>query len=230
MSTTNPPPGHDPVGALAPRQPGSPTPDDSNHGGGPSQAVIQRGYEADGYDTKSVISVPVLVIGFFVLAFTCVTILFAYFRHGPDDPLAHPQAVEANSKSLNERIAATPKRGRPEPLQMENDGGGNPRRDPRAITRPPVAEGNPPEFHPEQIRPSPVNTPTLYETKWLDGNKFARVPIDDATTLWLKSGVKVREGATPPTPSYEVPSGSNAGRGLVPGTPAPAKDAKEGKH
>ena len=131
MSTTNPPPGHDPVDALAPRQPGSPTPDEHDRGGGPPQSVIQRGYEADGYDAKSVISVPVLVIGFFVLAFTCVTILFSYFRHRPDDPLANPQAVEANSKSLNEQIAATPKRGRPEPLKIEDDGGGNPRATPR---------------------------------------------------------------------------------------------------
>src|SRR5262245_45069710 len=121
MSTTDPrPSGGDPVSQLAPTPPGSPKPDEADRGGGPSAAVIARGYEEDGYDPKSVISVPILVIGFFVLAFTSVTILFAYFRHAPANPMANPQTVEDNSRELMERINSTPKRGRPEPLQLLN--------------------------------------------------------------------------------------------------------------
>jgi hypothetical protein len=247
MSTTNPPPGNppsnplpghppsggDPVSALAPREPGSPTPDEADRGGGPPASVIKRGYEADGYDARSVIGVPILVIVFFVLAFTSVTIMFAYFRHTPVDPMAHPQAVKAGEKSLAERIGDTPARGRPEPLKRLDPRGG----DPRAITRPALAEGNPPEFHPEQIRPSPENTPTLYETKRID-EKFSRIPLDDAAALALAlkakgEFMKVREGATDPTASSDAPSGSNAGRGTPPPLKPAAKDpkdAKGGKH
>jgi hypothetical protein len=219
------------VSDLAPRQPGSPTPDEADRGGGPPAAVIKRGYEADGYDAKSVVGVPILVVVFFVLAFTSVTIMFAYFRHTPVDPQANPQAVKANDKVLDRRIGDTPARGRPEPLKRLDDGGGDPRRDPRAITRPPAANGNPPEFHPEQIRPSLENTPTLYETRWIDGQKFARIPLDAAAAAALKDGrFKSLEGATGATPSSEVPSGANAGRGTPPPLKSPAaKGGKEGK-
>ena len=215
------------MSALAPREPGSPTPDEADRGGGPPASVIKRGYEADGYDARSVIGVPILVIVFFVLAFTSVTIMFAYFRHTPVDPMAHPQAVEAGAKPLDKRIGDTPARGRPEPLKRLDPRGG----DPRAITRPPLAEGNPPEFHPEQIRPSRENTPTLYETRWIDGSKtFARIPLDEAALLALKDGrLKVREGATDPTASSDVPSGSNAGRGTPPPLKPAAKDSKDAK-
>jgi hypothetical protein len=220
MSTIKNPQGGDPVGQLAPREPGSPTPDEADRGGAPAPEVIRRGYEEDGYDTKSVISVPVLVVGFFVAAFTAVTIMFSYFRHTPDDPMANPQTVKDNSRPLNERIAATPERGRPEPLVMLDERGGNA----RSITRPPLKEGNPPEYHPEDIRPSLENTPTLFETQWDGKSKFARVPLSEAKAAALKGGLlKARADGHRPPASSDVPTGSNAGRG-------PPQATKEGKH
>ena len=209
MSTTNP--GQtDPVSALAPTPPGAPAADDHDRAGSPSEAVIKRGYEQDGYDAKSVISVPILVFGFFVLAFTSVTIMFAYFRHTPVDPMAHPQAVEDNERPLPERIASTPARGRPEPLKILDEHGGNA----RSITRPASHAGNPPEFHPEDIRPSLENTPRLFETRWDGKSKFASVPLDDAKAAALKSGLlKAREHPIALPDSSTVPSSSNAGRG-----------------
>ena len=219
MSTTNPGHGHtDPVSALAPTQPGSPPADDHDRAGPPSDAVIRRGYEEDGYDTKSVISVPILVVGFFLLAFTAVTIIFSYFRHTPVDPMANEWAVKDNSKSLPERIAATPERGRPEPLKIPDERGGNA----RSITRPPTATGNPPEYHPEDIRPSPENTPELFKTHWDGKSKFASVPLAEARAAALKGGLlKARENPVKLPASYAVPTGSNAGRGLP---------AQEGTH
>jgi hypothetical protein len=200
MTTTNPEPGGDDHGRAGP----------------PADAVIKRGYEEDGYDAKSVISVPILVVVFFVLAFGTVTIMFAYFRESPVDPMAQPQTVEDNSRGLNERIASTPERGRPEPLKMLDGRGANP----RAITRPPLAEGNPPEYHPEDIRPSLENTPALYETKWVVRDQVARVSLDEARELVKKgTALKARPGAVRPRDSYQVPSGSNAGRALLPATP-----------
>ena len=226
MSTTNPEHGGtDPVSALAPTAPGSPAADNHGGGGAPAEAVIKRGYEEDGYDAKSVLSVPVLVIGFFVAAFTSVTIMFAYFRHTPVDPMANPQTVEDNSRSLDQRIGATPDRGRPEPLKRLNPNGGSP----YAITRPALQEGNPPEYHPEDIRPSPTNTPTLFEAQWVEPGKFARVPLPDAKALAMKSGMlKAREGGARPRPSWEVPTGSNAGHAELPAH-APKDGKKDGK-
>lgn len=205
MSTTNPGHGH--------TNPGSPpAADGHDRAGPPSDAVIRRGYEEDGYDTKSVVSVPILVVLFFVLAFVTVTIMFSYFRHTPVDPMANPQTVQDNSRPLGERIASTPARGRPEPLKILDASGA----DPRTITRSPVKTGNSPEYHPEDIRPSPENTPTLYEASWVVPGQLARVPLDEAKAAALKGGkLKVREHPVVLPDSSTVASGSNAGRGLT---------------
>ena len=229
MSTTNPQPGGgDPVSALAPTQPGSPKPDEADRGGGPSAEVIARGYEQDRYDPKSVISVPILVIGFFVLAFTSVTIIFAYFRHPLPNPDANPQTVEDNSRPLDKRIAASP-RGRPEPQQILDERGGSA----FAITRPPAKEGNPPLLHPEDIRPSPENTPALFQTGWVIEGKVARIPLPDAMAAALKDKkLQARANPVPPPDSASVPSAFNAGRGKPPAPPDGKKkdEKKEGKH
>ena len=61
--------------------PGTATPGADDHGGiGPPSAEATRlKYEPDRYDATSVISVPILVIVFFVLAFGTTTVLFWYF-------------------------------------------------------------------------------------------------------------------------------------------------------
>ncbi|HSQ56156.1 MAG TPA: hypothetical protein VLM40_10485 [Gemmata sp.] len=231
MSNTDPQRGsHDLSTAMAPSQPGSPASDNHGTPGSPTDAVIRRGYEEDEYDTRSVLSVPILVIVFFVLAFTSVTILFSFFRHTPDDPMANPQIVEDNSRPLPDRIASTPSRGRPEPLFVPRKGGENA----RAITGRPAATGNSPEYHPEDIRPSLENTPTLFESGWVVPGKVATVPLNDAKALALRSGtLKARPGASPPLPSWKVPSGANAGQGFgesVAMPPSVNSPAKEGKH
>ena len=70
MSTTNPPTS----GSTG-------LPQDDGHGGELGRRLpetIARGHEIDAYDTNSVLSVPLLVVLFFVLAFGTVSMIF-YF-------------------------------------------------------------------------------------------------------------------------------------------------------
>src|SRR5580698_10287950 len=87
-----------PHGGSTPRSPTDP------HAGAVDPAAIKRGHEIDTYDTKSVLSVPLLVVLFFVLAFGTVTIVFSFVSKSEVDPKANPQAVAENSPPLNERL------------------------------------------------------------------------------------------------------------------------------
>jgi hypothetical protein len=202
----------------------------------PSEAVIKRGYEEDRYDATSVISVPILVIVFFVLAFGTVTVVFRFIRTPGEDPNAHPMVVERNNTPLDERLDWIHRGGkidqpRLEPLRRLNTNEG----DPRAITRPPLADGNSPEFHADDIHPSPENTPALYQSGWTDPNKTsARLTIDEAMKVWLAPKNKLfqvqKPGMEPPN-SATIPTAANAGRGREsqPSSPAPGKK-EEGHH
>jgi hypothetical protein len=217
MSSIKPESGKDVVNTLAPKEPGAPAADDHDKSGPPSDAVIKRGYEEDRYDATSVISVPILVVVFFILAFGVVTVIFRFIREPGVDPSAHPMAVERNAPSLNDRMGRIHRGGeidqpRLEPLKLRDTRGG----DSRAITRPELPEGNSPELHPEDLRPSPEHTPALFQRGWNDATKTAaRVTIDDAMTLSLttlnaKFFPKQKDG-TVPAESTEIPTGSNGG-------------------
>jgi hypothetical protein len=225
----------DPVNKLAPKQPGAPAADDHDRMGPPSEETIRRGYELDAYDTKSVISVPLLVILFFVLAFGTVTIIFsqiAYPKKG--DPGAHPAATERNKRPLNERLAGigrdestkqTREQPRIEPLKQRTGG-----ELARAITRPETAEGNSPELHPEDLRVTKERFPTLYES---GGGKHGIDKVMGLTDDKLKDVFKVQQNGTKPLDSRHLPSASNAGRGAEESVATPPaapklKDEKKG--
>jgi hypothetical protein len=235
MSTTNP------IAGAG----GTPGADDHGRSGPPAPEVIKRGYEADGYDAKSVIGVPILVILFFVLAFGTVTILFRFLKESPSDPAAHPMASERNAADLNARMdrihlgADVSKGGvdqpRLEPLRLRSG-------DARAITRPELPLGNSPELHPEDLIPSRERTPGLYQNKWIEDGKVAKVPLDEAMKAALSADSKLfatQKAGTAPARSTNVPSAANAGRGFGDSvaTPPGAKPAgkvepkkEEGKH
>jgi hypothetical protein len=185
--------------------------------GSPDPAVIKRGYEEDRYDSTSVLSVPIIVVVFFVLAFGVVTIMFQYLAPTPNDPEAHPQAVERNSASLNERLDRIRRGGevnqpRLEPLKLRSG-------DARAITRPELPTGNSPEYHPEDLRPSPSNTPDLYVWQPLNPGQ-ARISIEEAMNLAVNTKLSekllpARKDGKRPAQSYEKPTVANAGRGSL---------------
>lgn len=182
--------------------------------GQPDPAVIQRGYEEDRYDAASVFSVPLIVVVFFVLAFSVTTAMFYYLAPSRFDPQAHPLAVERNSVPLNERLARIRRGGevdqpRLEPLKLRAG-------DPRAITQPELREGNSPEYHPEDLRPAPETTPDLYRVEQIS-NELVRIDIDTALRLASEPRVAAkllpaRKDGMRPINSYEKSTAYNAGR------------------
>ncbi|MDY3562295.1 hypothetical protein R5W23_003757 [Gemmata sp. JC673] len=240
--TPSPNPGADPVNVLAPKAPGQPSHDDHDTSGPPAPEVIARGYEEDVYDAKTVLSVPALVVFFFVLAFGITTAVFLVLAPAHLDPAAHPQAQARNKAPLNERLARTGRgkevdQPRLEPLKLR-DG------ESRAITRPElsVKAGNSPELHPEDLVPNKDRYPELFV------NGKDRIGLDKTLSLGDEALKKLFKSSAPPLPadaSATAVTGANAGRGFgkaeavspkLPETatpknaaPAPPKDAKGGK-
>jgi hypothetical protein len=213
MATTDPGHGHpDPLGELARTPPGA---DASNGAGAPPAEVVARGHEADEYDAKSVISVPLLVILFFVLAFGVTTAMFWYFSTPPENPRANPQAVARNEAPLNERLARL---GRGKEIDQ-------PRLEPlkeragyeRAITSPEIPGVNSPELHPEDIFPSPTNTPALFKSGTVDAGKpgaRTTITIDEAIKRSVQpNALPARKDPVALISSWHVATAANAGRG-----------------
>ncbi len=189
--------------------PGSPPADD--HGGisSPSADTVARGYEEDVYDSRTVLSVPILVVLFFVLAFGTVTTLFGFIAYPVVNSKAHPAAAERNKDSLNDRFARLnrgPKNGegqpRLEPLRMRSG-------ESRGITQPELPYGNSPELHPEDIRPSPERFPTMYS----GGGRAGLGSFMGLNNQALGQLFPTQKGARLLLPSEHVPSLANAGRG-----------------
>jgi hypothetical protein len=220
--------------AITETTPGSPPADD--HGGisGPSPEAIARGYEEDVYDSRTVLSVPILVVLFFVLAFGTVTIIFGFIAYPKGDSRGNPQAVERNKRSLNDRLKDND-RG----LSDTKTGDGQPRLEPlrlrsrnsHAITSMELPEGNSPELHPEDIRPTKDRFPALYAAG------ADRVGLDKVMGLsndQLKSLLPTAPGAGPLIDSQHTPTLANAGQGfaeskvIVPPLPKSA-EPKEGE-
>ena len=210
--TPSPNPGADPVKTLAPKEPGAPSHDDHDTSGPPAPEVIARGYEEDVYDTKTVLSVPALVVVFFVLAFGTVTVLFSVIAKPAADPNAHPQAKARNEADLNSRLHRIG-RGREvdqprlEPLRERESRG---KADATAITRPEKPGVNSPELHPEDLIPDAKRYPELYQSGGdrVSLDKLLAVDNEGLKGLFKSSAPPL--GEDPPYSSY---SGSDAGRG-----------------
>jgi hypothetical protein len=192
---------------------GGSKPDDHDGFGRPSAESLRLGYEPDGYHTGSVVSVPVLVVVFFVLAFGCTTGLFMFFSKVTTDPAAHPMARERNQAELGDRLKRIGRgsevdQPRLEPLRVRT---GNS----RAITRPEDPNGgNPPYVYPEDSRADAARTPELYRTGWADADrKVAQVPLAAVLDGAAPKLFPFQDHGSRPTSSTHVPTGSNAGRG-----------------
>jgi hypothetical protein len=232
----------DPVNQLAPKGPGAQPADDHDRIGPPPAETIARGYELDTFDAKSVLSVPLLVVLFFVLAFGTVTVIFRFIAYPEGDSRAHPGAKERNARPLNERMAGISRsrdgdQPRLEPLKLRDSTvpGKDTKLDmSRAITRPELPSGNSPEIHPEDLRATKDRYPALFES----GGKDNKVPLNKVLELddkALKALFPVQAAASRPIPSQHYPTAYNAGRGAeesvvevpvppAPPAPAPKKD------
>lgn len=226
MSLTNNPGG----------SPGGSKPDDHDGFGRPSPEALKLGYEPDGYHTGSVVSVPVLVVVFFVLAFGCTTGLFLVFSKAPTDPAAHPLAVERNKAELGDRLKRIGRgsevdQPRLEPLRVRTGSS-------RSITRPEDPNGNnPPYVHPEDSRADADRTPELFRAGWADADrKVAQVPLSAVLDGAVPKLFPLQDAGSRPISSTHLPTGSNAGRGAehseavmpkVPQVPSSAPEAKK---
>jgi hypothetical protein len=204
---------------MQPTNPNQPAADDHAPMGPPSEETIRRGYETDTYDAKSVISVPLLVILFFVLAFGTVTVIFNFTYRAKPDPRVHPAAAERAKRPLNERLAgvghdgqggkSTRDQPRLEPLKQRSGG-----ELARAITRPETADGNSPELHPEDLRATKDRYPGLFQT---GGGKYGIDRVMGVTDEKALKALFPSSGpAIPADASQHVPTAANAGRGGEP--------------
>ncbi len=202
-------PGADPVKVLAPTQPGSPPADDHDVSGPPSPATIKRGYEEDVYDAKTILSVPLLVILFFVLAFGTVTVLFSIYSKPGVDPDAHPQAKARNQAGVTERLGRIGRGKEVDQPRLDQADRLDTRHNPFSITSNKLKDGNSRHVHPEDLIPSKEGTRELYDT--------ARgTPLDKTLALDNAALKAMFQSSAPPLPdeaSRHVPSGANAGRG-----------------
>jgi hypothetical protein len=222
MNTTNPQHGS------------APQADDHGASGPPPAETIARGHEIDAYDTTSVISVPLLVVLFFVLAFGTVSVIFYFIFPTQEDLTAHPMAVERSKQGVSERHENIPSPRQDNFRELEGNS--------RSITSRERPDVNSPNLHPEDIRANPSNTPALYKTGWVDpGKSVARISIDEALALAAENkGNKILPVTKTPDHlrgSMHVPTAANAGRGAdgslaeppqLPGTPKD-KQTPEGK-
>src|SRR5262245_17652379 len=236
---------------------------------GPSRHVDPRaraaGHELDEVSVKGILIVPAIIVVGMAVAYLTVTILIAYFRSASTpDPMAHPAGVARNQAPLKERldlISQPESKGgagqpRLEGARILESGGGSEKLDlPYFRSRHSAETGNPPEVHPEELRPDakrPNGTSrfpqlNVSQPEWVDQqNGVARISIDKA--IELVPSMKALK-TQPLTPAQQDmvraqmnavslpgrPTASNSGRG-IPGTsevliaPAPAEAKKdEGK-
>jgi hypothetical protein len=186
--------------------------------GGPTEETVKRGYEVDTFDTKSVLSVPLLVILFFVLAFGTVTVLFGIYSKKAPDRNTHPLAAERNKADLNTRLDRIRRGGevdqpRLEPLRRRKGS-------PEAITSSQEESGNSPELHPEDLIATSDRYPELFKS---DAN---RVGLDQSLALdqnALNALFKTQATGTKPPVMQFSPTGSNAGRGAEQSQATPPK-------
>lgn len=194
--------------------------------------AIRAGHEPDAFAVKPIMSVPLAVVVTFVIAFSVAAGAFAYFNGAPpQDPYAHPDAVERSREGTNARWARTERAGleknprrevdqpRLEPLQLlEKDG--------MYFSRPPLPKGNSPEIHVDDIKPDRVadlHTRGLNESK-----QYAHIPIGEAMDLVIdKKLLPVNKNGSKPTPSAERPTAASGGAGVEPKLPKVEKEAKK---
>lgn len=230
--TPSPNPGADPVHQLAPKPHGQPAHDDHDTSGPPAPEVIKRGYEEDVYDTKTVLSVPLLVVFFFVAAFGITTVVFMVFAPHPSSAAAHPQAKARNEADLNTRLGRIGRgkevdQPRLEPLRLRQSSG---KLDERVITRPEVTDrgANSPEYHPEDLIPDPKNGD--HAPLFTTGKE--RVGLDKTLTLGDEALKGLFKSSAPPLAedaSVTAVTGANAGHGVSPKLPEPKQQTEPKK-
>src|SRR5690606_11057732 len=166
---------------------------------------------------------PILFIGAALvlvcaLTYVAVTVVFSYIHVGAEDPVTYPMAAEKAAAPINERFAridsvgeeAEVRQPRLEALQRRRYAPGEP---PYVRSPVPTAEGNPPFYHPEDLRAERV--PALNRYEWVNKDKnVAAIPIEQAMEAALEMGLYQTQKAAPKegggTEGREEPEGQEA--------------------
>jgi hypothetical protein len=207
-----------------------------NHAGptGVNPAALRDKHEPDHVDVRGILLVPAVIVVVGFLCYIAVTLIFGNFlsieRERPKN--ANDLAAKRSQEPLRDRLkrinSTDPNAEIPQPLlegarQLQ---GNDP---PWFRSRLPAAEGNSPEYHPEDLRADRWPELNGKAPEWVDQQKgLVRIPIERAMELAAKnkSMLPVQEKTVDPnatTTAVGRPKASNSGRG-IPGTPEAKKD------
>jgi hypothetical protein len=212
-------------------------PDDHGGGGGVDPVALKLGHEPDLFQVKPILSIPFAVLVTFVIAFSVAAGVFVYVmgKGKETDPRAHPEGLARGNAPLNERLARISQKGstsvpsevdapRLETLQRLQ---GNDKAGVQFTTQPPVATGNSPWIHPEELLPGRYEG--LNRAEYLDKDKkTARIPIDEAMRLLIEQKrLPAAANGARPQGVVDQPTNGNAGRGGLPKAPEVKAAPKE---
>lgn len=214
----------------------------------PAGPTHNKGYEPDQFGVKTILAVPAVVIVTAVLAFVITWVIFGnLFDPRFDNPPADvPMAGLRNAVPLNERLArisstdpnaevnAPRLEGMKQTEVIFRDGNpDNPSRynvvSSEMSSTQPLAKGNSPYYHPEDLRPE--RAVGLAGGKTPDG--AARIPIEQAIDRLAAGGAGLTDTKDVKQPifaDWDQPKESNGGIGAKPpALKAAAKKEPDGK-
>lgn len=228
------------TGATAPGHHEAPT--------GTSADAIKSGHEADRFDAKGILVVPVLVVVITFLAYLMVTGLFNYIAMGKpyQTPTMNEAALVEAKKPLNEQLAKISLNDPNAPIHqsrleglvvMDQKREGESKSDPvnyRSFQPVPSKENSyyltPQDLYPSRFVDPLTGQRVLEQTIWLSKDKnIARIPVDEAIKL-LAGKLPSKKDGTAPAGSVSKPKQSNGGQAILGPPPriAPEQPKKEG--
>jgi len=198
-----------------------------SHGGPfvPTGPTHNLGYEPDKFYVSTILAVPVIVIVTGAFAFLLTTLIFDFvFDPKENNPPAEMAAgAEHNAVSMNDGFARIDSNDPKAEVQQPRLEGMKrteiiTRDDGHKITAEmtttkPLASGNPPMYHPEDLRAERWKELTSYGKN----GDTARIPVDKAIELLTAGKLKLehqKDAKTLPIPAnWDRPKESNGGRG-----------------
>lgn len=246
MSTPHPPErrSDNPMVQLLVSMSGASAPEHETEPPGASPYSVKDGHEADKFEVKGILYVPVFVVIVVGITYALISAIFFSINKPPASVSSQPneQVIQQNKPLINERfarisstepkpLADIPGTGVPQPRleYLRKTEGDTPTDPPFLRSKLPLPEGNSPELHPEDLRPEnylePGTNIKILETgAWLDkDHKLARISIDDAikAVVTQKKLPTRKDPVKVATTSDTKAKLSNAGRTAAPAAAAP---------
>ncbi len=171
--------------------------DTNGHDAPPNTEVnpqaLAQGHEPDKVDTRIIIYVPLILLVCFLLTWLTVTWIINYIRSPSTEKPKNQMAAVRQAEPINERLgrinSSTPlaevKQPRLDGLnRLKNEG------EPVYVRSfAPTEDGNSPQYHPEDLRPSSEVSKKLglQSYSWIKKDELARIPLQEALKMVLKA-------------------------------------------